>query len=157
MRKFLTGRRTKILGVSVAGDKNQVNFRLALPYDANKCNKTTGFVSFFADFFFIIMGSSNALPLRTALAAVFSTCCITYTVAQYDVTFSEVLSGVPTSTEARYRCSFANTWTSRSHPIDYPETTATWESPALAAHTSRFKLWREGEMATKGVETFAKV
>ena len=66
------------------------------------------------------------------------------------------LSGVPTTTEARYRCSFSNSWTSRSHPIDFPEN-PTWESPALAAHTNIFTLWKEGELATKGVESFAKV
>ena len=103
------------------------------------------------------MSSQNTCRLNSALAAVLSACCLTYSYAQYDVTFSEVLSGVPTTTEARYRCSFANSWTSRSHPVDYPDTSSTWESPALAAHTSKFKLWREGELATKGVETFAKV
>lgn len=103
------------------------------------------------------MSSQNTFRLNRALAAVLSATCLTYSYAQYDVTFSEVLSGVPTTTEARYRCSFANSWTSRSHPVDYPETSSTWESPALAAHTSKFKIWREGELATKGVETYAKV
>ena len=101
------------------------------------------------------MSPLNRFLLPSALVAILSTCCITPSNG-YDFSFSDVLSGVPTSTEARYKCSFYNLWTSQTHPVDFPDTGA-WAEPILVVHTRKFKLWKEGENATAGLEAYAKV
>ena len=68
----------------------------------------------------------------------------------------ETMSGVPTTTDARFKCSFENLWTEENHPQDYPDNAA-WSAPIFVVHSNQLTVWETGQLASPGVSRFVKV
>jgi hypothetical protein len=72
---------------------------------------------------------------------------------------SDVASTVP----VEYSCVFRNLWTSARHPVAYPPggttlpDSAHWSSMVLVAHSQDYTMWKEGQLASQGVENVAEV
>eukprot|EP00548_Thalassiothrix_antarctica_P006805 CAMPEP_0194138202 /NCGR_PEP_ID=MMETSP0152-20130528/8053_1 /TAXON_ID=1049557 /ORGANISM="Thalassiothrix antarctica, Strain L6-D1" /LENGTH=366 /DNA_ID=CAMNT_0038835595 /DNA_START=21 /DNA_END=1117 /DNA_ORIENTATION=- len=71
----------------------------------------------------------------------------------FDVTTSD--SSVPSTETVSYVCDFQNNWSGVNHPRNYPSN-AHWSPPVLTAHSDGYSMWREGGMATEGVEIVAE-
>jgi len=72
----------------------------------------------------------------------------------FDVTKTSV-SSIPSSQSVCYSCSFDNNWSGSNHPINYPSN-AHWSPHVLAAHSSGYSMWKEGGIATDGIEDVAE-
>lgn len=75
--------------------------------------------------------------------------------AMKDRTVLQRGSDVSTSQEASFTCETINLWTNDRHPDDYPNN-AHWSPPVYAAHDSSYTMFKEGDMATAGVELVAE-
>ena len=76
--------------------------------------------------------------------------------AAKDRTVLRLGSDVPTSREASFTCETINLWTTERHPDDFPNN-AHWSPPVYAAHDGNYTMFKEGGMATAGVELVAEV
>lgn len=76
-----------------------------------------------------------------------------FTFASFD--FAVTDSAVPSSEHVTYACRFENEWSRSNHPNNYPSS-AHWSPPVLVAHSLDYTMWREGGMATEGVELVAE-
>jgi len=56
---------------------------------------------------------------------------------------------------ARYRVTFAATWSASTHPVDFPST-AHFSPLVGATHSARVTFWRDGETATDGIKDMAE-
>jgi len=66
-----------------------------------------------------------------------------------------VSSTVPASHSVTYSCKFTNTWSSETHPVNYPNN-AHWSPPVIAAHGNKYTMWKPGNRASKGVKIVAE-
>jgi hypothetical protein len=65
-------------------------------------------------------------------------------------------SDVALTVPVEYSCVFRNLWTSARHPVAYPSG-AHWSPMVLVAHSQAYTMWREGQIASPGVEHVAEV
>ncbi|MFV2041069.1 MAG: spondin domain-containing protein [Candidatus Hydrothermarchaeales archaeon] len=56
---------------------------------------------------------------------------------------------------AEYRLTFKTTWSNLTHPTDFPENPH-FSGLIGATHKPGVRLWKEGELATKGIEAMAE-
>jgi len=60
-----------------------------------------------------------------------------------------------------YSCSFVNQWNTDRHPKHFPTgheyTSVHWTKQILASHDTNYSMWREGSMASRGVEKLAEL
>jgi hypothetical protein len=73
----------------------------------------------------------------------------------YNLISSET-SDVPLTEPVQYSCMFKNLWTRAHHPVAYPSF-AHWSPIVLVAHSQEYTMWREGQIASPGVENVAEV
>jgi hypothetical protein len=59
------------------------------------------------------------------------------------------------SERARYRLAFDATWSGATHPVDFPSA-AHFSSLVGGTHDASVSFWREGELATQGVQDMAE-
>ena len=62
-----------------------------------------------------------------------------------------VVTATPAA-EITYRVTFDATWTAQTHPQDFP-TNAHFSDPVGTVHNSDVVFWKEGDLATTGIET----
>jgi hypothetical protein len=62
---------------------------------------------------------------------------------------------VSAASTARYRATFQGTWSSATHPIDFPST-AHFSPLVGGTHGTRVTFWREGMLATEGIKDMAE-
>jgi hypothetical protein len=85
------------------------------------------------------------------------TCRLSGANAQNYNLISSKVSDVPLTTESvQYSCLFKNLWTSARHPVAYPSF-AHWSPLVLVAHSEEYTMWREGQIASPGVQNVAEV
>lgn len=76
--------------------------------------------------------------------------------ATKDRTVLKLGSELSTSQEADYSCETINLWTKDRHPKDYPNANAHWSPPVYVAHDGSYTMFKEGDVATAGVELVAE-
>merc|ERR1740124_615372 len=64
-------------------------------------------------------------------------------------------SSVAATETVSYSCNFQNNWSGENHPRNYPSF-AHWSPPVMTTHSDGYTMWREGGMATEGVEIVAE-
>jgi hypothetical protein len=62
----------------------------------------------------------------------------------------------PAETQVRYRVVFDATWSSTTHPTDFPGG-AHFSPPVGGTHDANVGFWQEGGLATSGIESMAEV
>jgi len=65
-------------------------------------------------------------------------------------------SPVLSSVDVMYDCAFENLWTEERHPRKYPQNAVHWTRQLLASHDSEYSVWKEGSLASTGVEKMAE-
>jgi len=71
----------------------------------------------------------------------------------YTVISSQVID---TSETATYEVSFESTWSSSSHPTDFPLSSAHFSGLVGASHKATLNFWKIGELASEGIESMAE-
>ena len=66
------------------------------------------------------------------------------------------LASSTVAAQARYTVTFESTWSARTHPTDFPGSSAHFSRLVGATHTDAGKLWTVGEAASPGVESMAE-
>lgn len=61
----------------------------------------------------------------------------------------------PEPAQARYRVTFQSDWSASTHPVDYPSS-AHFSPLVGATHSDRVGFWREGALATLGIQDVAE-
>ncbi len=61
----------------------------------------------------------------------------------------------PTVTSARYRLTFNSTWSSQTHPVNYPPP-AHFSGLVGAVHNDAVEFWAPGQLATAGIQLMAE-
>src|SRR5262245_10923006 len=57
---------------------------------------------------------------------------------------------------ASYTVTFTSTWSASSHPVDFPAN-AHFSGLIGATHDDRVRFWREGELASAGIQAMAEL
>ena len=57
---------------------------------------------------------------------------------------------------AKYQVEFESTWSSATHPDQFPSSSAHFSGLIGATHQSNFKLWERGMLATPGIKSMAE-
>lgn len=57
---------------------------------------------------------------------------------------------------AQYRVTFTSTWTSSTHPADFPDDVAHFSGLIGGTHKSTVAFWTEGQFATTGIKDMAE-
>jgi hypothetical protein len=63
---------------------------------------------------------------------------------------------VPRDSVASYVVTFTSTWSAITHPIDFP-TSAHFSGLIGATHSDRVVFWREGQLASPGIQAMAEM
>jgi len=71
----------------------------------------------------------------------------------YRVTSSQT---VDTSHIANYEVTFESTWSSTTHPTNFPSGSAHFSGLVGATHRSTLSIWKLGELASEGMESMAE-
>ena len=61
------------------------------------------------------------------------------------------------SSTAEYRVVYESTWSSETHPIDYPTSSAHYSRLVGATHSDAVHFWRTDELASEGIERMAEL
>ncbi len=62
----------------------------------------------------------------------------------------------PTGTTARYRATFDATWSTATHPVNFPGASAHFSSLIGAVHNEQIVIWDGGQFSTPGFEEMAE-
>src|SRR5262245_42337542 len=64
---------------------------------------------------------------------------------------------VPADSVASYTVTFVSTWSAATHPVNFPTTSAHFSGLIGATHDDRVRFWREGELASPGIQAMAEL
>jgi len=85
------------------------------------------------------------------------TCTLnTYSSSNADIEMID--SYVPSSQDIQYNCAFENQWNKDRHPWEFPQNPLIvhWTKQVLASHDSSYTMWKEGTVASSGIEKLAE-
>ena len=66
------------------------------------------------------------------------------------------ISGLTIAEKGKYTCLIESEWTSTRHPNSYPSSTQL-TTPVFVVHSSLYRMWGEGSLASEGIESLAEV
>jgi len=103
----------------------------------------------------------NGIYLNTAgngILPVAKYTCTLDTYSSSNVDIEKINSFVPSSQSVEYSCVFENQWNKERHPWEFPQDFLSfhWTKQVLASHNSGYNMWKEGAVASKGVEKLAE-
>jgi len=85
------------------------------------------------------------------------TCTLnTYSSSNADI--ETVDSNISSTQNVQYGCVFENQWNKDRHPLEFPQDAlhVHWTKQVLASHDSSYNMWKEGSLASEGVQKLAE-